>query len=124
MHLNDIMSFDHVVQSDGNGNITDVPLVWAPEVIDSEGTLSQHPDHDGWHVLNGWSGQSFYAGPVMHPSEYIGGGLADFIYSTEGQYVALVVYDISDTDDSDTDGKYDAIGWVIAMRLIPEGAVK
>lgn len=91
-HLNDLMQFDHVIEVHPDGTVTEPRDTWAPEVIDSDGTLSQGGTAGtGWSLLNGYSGQDRYAGPVMHQSECIGGVLADDILSQPGQYVALIV---------------------------------
>jgi hypothetical protein len=94
-----IMNFDHVVRVHDDGTVTDEPHAYAPELCDGEivGT--------GWTLLDGYSGQYGYAGPIMHASEYIGGGMARDILATPGVYVALVDYP---SDDSEPDG------WAVA----------
>lgn len=101
MNLNAIMEFDHVIEVDADHNVTDAPVdIWGPEVhnddVDQGG---------GWTLLNGYSSQFGYPGPEMHPSEYIGGALAEAILATPGYYVATVICD----PDSD-----EATGWVVA----------
>jgi hypothetical protein len=110
-NLNDVMEFDHVIRVDENGTVTDAPGIWAPdEVYESVGKV----DIDGrWKLLDGYSGQSGYAGPVMHASEYIGGRMADDILSTPGVYVAVVVMDLDNATDEETP----EAGWAVA-RLI------
>lgn len=98
-NLNDVMEFDHVIEVHPDGSVTD-STVYPPE-LDGE-TVS-----DGWVLLTGYSGQYRYTGPIMHPSEYIGGGMADDILARPGRYVALVVYAY---DESEPDG------WIVAYQ--------
>jgi hypothetical protein len=102
--LNDIMDFDHVIEVHADGSITDRNDIYAPSLADGE------LDSDEWELLNGWSGQDRYAGPIMHPSEYIGGGMERFIRETPGVYVALVDYSYDDGDYTD--------GWAVAVRKV------
>lgn len=83
--LNDVMSFDHVIHVDEDGTITEPTGIYAPELYDGE-LESGSP----WSLLNGYSGQDRYAGPIMHPSEYIGGQMERDILTTPGYYVAIV----------------------------------
>lgn len=84
--LNDIMEFDHVIEVTEAGDIIDRPDLYAPELWDGELNTEK------WTLLNGYSRQDRYAGPIMHPSEYIGGGMERDIRETPGVYVALVSY--------------------------------
>ncbi len=96
--LNDAMEFDHVVQVHDDGSVTDRRDLYAPECYgEPDGTIN-FAGAKGWHALNGYSGQDRYAGPIMHPSEYIGGRMADDILSTPGTYVAVVVTDLDDDE--------------------------
>lgn len=99
--LNDRMEFDHVIEVLPSGEVVDRNDIYAPSLYDGE------LDAKGWSLLNGWSGQDRYAGPIMHASEFIGGGMARWILETPGVYVALVDYD--DDDDGPT-------GWAVATR--------
>jgi hypothetical protein len=105
--LNDLMDFGHVVYSDGNGNVTDQHTdgpQFAPEGItdylDNDASSSDdfEPLPDGWELLDGFSGQQGYRGPVMHSSEVIAGHLERHIRSTPGYFVALVVTGIHEDD--------------------------
>jgi len=96
--LNDVMGFDHVIVIGEGGTVADAQGIYAPELHDGEVS-------PGWTLLNGYSGQDRYSGPIMHASEFIGGGMADDILSTPGVYVALVDYA---GDDSESDG------WAVA----------
>lgn len=122
--LDDRMGFGHVIRvlPDGTAN-DDVPegiRVHAPESIDvdsdDDGQISAEDDaamvaqvaRDGWQVLNGWSAQSGYAGPIMHSSEYIGGALAVHILETPGFWVAVTVENIDDPEHP--------AGWALLYR--------
>ena len=101
--LNDIMEFDHVVEVRADGTVVDGPDgVYAPGLHDGE------LDGPGWVLLNGYSGQDRYSGPIMHSSEFIGGGMARDILSEPGLYVALVDYP---SDGSEPEG------WAVAMKV-------
>lgn len=86
----------------------DAADVYAPDVY-SDDTV------DGpWELVSGgYTGQYGYNGPIMHPSEYFGGGMARDILSEPGTYVIVEVAD-SDTG-SFPDG--DPIGWAL-LRYI------
>jgi len=98
--LNAVMEFEHVIRVLEDGRVESAEGIYAPELIDSE---LEHSS--AWSLLNGWSGQDRYAGPIMHPSEYIGGRLATWILENPGIYVALVDYSSEDEEPA---------GWAIA----------
>ena len=114
MTLGDRMEFDHVIEVHPDGTITDRPDVYAPELI-GEDVWS------GWELLNGFSGQDRYSGPIMHQSELIGGGLERYILETPGVYVALVSQcDHSDPELCEGDTPEDCQGvdgWAIAVQV-------
>ncbi|WP_143194190.1 hypothetical protein [Micromonospora sp. CB01531] len=119
--LSDLMEFDHVIQVREDGTISDnlpnIRELWAPEVTWSDGT--HHVDGEGWSLLNGYSGQYGYSGPVMHPSELIGGRMEQDIISQPGYYVAVVVSDVDECQahcPEDCDGNHDDAGWAVAYR--------
>lgn len=119
MKLNDIMEFDHVIRVGEGGAVTPEPGVYAPEVymvVDSDGQWNGKRPlvEPGWELLNGYSGQQSYSGPVMHESEYIGGGMERDILATPGVYVAVVVYTI--TDSTDEDIQTEDAGWAVARK--------
>jgi hypothetical protein len=85
--LSDLMEFDHPITVTDDGRVIDGPAgVYAPDLYDDD------LDSDSWELLNGYSGQDRYAGPIMHPSEFIGGGMARDILSEPGTYVAVAAY--------------------------------
>lgn len=90
--LNELMEFDRVIRVAEDGTIT------KPHDIHCYADLNVAPNgndefdlSDGWELLKGFTGQYSYNGPVMHASEFIGGGLERHIRETPGYYVALVV---------------------------------
>jgi hypothetical protein len=102
MRLNDLMGFDHVIRVHDDGTVTEPTGIYAPEA-----GREDWPDemtYYGWELLYGYSGEQGYRGPWMHSSEFIGGGMADFILTTPGYYVAFA--------DLDTDT------WAVARREV------
>src|SRR5438067_2194410 len=94
--LNEIMEFDHVIEVHPDGSITDVEDIFAPNLYDGE--LELGADKLGWQLMDGYSGQQSYSGPIMHNSEFIGGCMERDIRATPGLYVALVCYYTYATD--------------------------
>lgn len=89
--LNELMSFEHVIRVAEDGTITEPGFsIYAELFVDSEGEDNFYLEA-GWKLLEGFTGQYSYNGPVMHSSEFIGGGLERHIRETPGYYVALVV---------------------------------
>ena len=103
--LNEFMGFDNVIRSNGDGTFEDVSE-YAPEVylVETEhGVWQLEGLTDGWEYLTGFTGQYGAASdcPLMHASEYIGGGLAEHIANVPGLYVAAVAYPMPLDDDED-----------------------
>ncbi|MHB8415615.1 MAG: hypothetical protein ACYDB1_09575 [Acidiferrobacteraceae bacterium] len=61
-------------------------VLYAPDVLD--GVL----ESDAWEFVDGFSGQDSYSGPIMHESEYLGGGMARFVLDNPGVYVMTPAY--------------------------------
>lgn len=121
--LNDLMDFEHVVEVHPDGSITDGPSgVYAPEVsvdLDADGQMISLNPNDihidsGWSLLNGYSGQDRYPGPIMDDAEFIGGGMERDIRSTPGIYVAVTVSGIRPDGSSSLDD--DIVGWAVARK--------
>lgn len=106
-NLNNLMQSDHVIEVHKDGTVTEPSGIYAPDVTEMGPAFGVAID-SGWELLNGFSGQYLYSGPVMHPSEFIGGGLARYILETPGIYVAVTVRDIDSDDDA---------GWAVARKL-------
>ena len=102
--LDAMMDFDHVVQVHADGTVTDGPEgTYAPDL--HEGNL----ESDDWTLLDGYSGQYGYAGPLMHQSEYVGGGMARDILARPGLYVTLV---------NTPSEEEEATEWAVAYREV------
>ena len=148
--LNDIMEFDHIIRVNTDGSIDeDLDM----SVMDSGSYFDLVVDEDGndifemstgWELLRGFTGQYSYNGPVMHPSEYVGGGLERHILETPGYYVVLEVkaleahvWQVSrftgtktcercgllPLDEDDTESTCESsepVGWAIAYRPLTE----
>lgn len=127
--LNDIMEFDHVVRIE-SGNATDrmpdgerIPL-YAPECFHNGWGEGKHIEPGtGWTLLEGYTGQYGYRGPVMHASEYIGEGctLERDILAQDGFYV-VIACEVLECDETcepsgpDCPGGHEPAGWCIAYR--------
>lgn len=120
--LNDKMEFHHVVQVHADGSVTDGPAgLYAPEVyveLDADGQMVSLNPNDiqidkGWTLLNNYSGQQGYPGPIMHDSEYIGGGMERDILAEPGIYVAVTVIGLRPDGEQRDD---DLVGWAVARR--------
>lgn len=109
--LDETMEFDHVIQVHADGSITDAPNnLYAPDLYDGE------LQGDGWEFFTtGYSGQYGYNGPIMHNSEYIGGGLERDILAQPGYYVSVVCY-WTPEDESDEAAENAIEGWAVAYR--------
>lgn len=107
--LSDVMEFDTVIRVNENGTVDVLRDMNTPDLYD--GYLMG----DGWELLNGFSGQYGYSGPIMHESEFIGGGIARYILSTPGLYVSLVSYYTPETEEDDN-----IDGWAVAYKSITD----
>ena len=119
--LNEIMSFDHVIEVHEDGTITEPRDAWGPELCalstaDGSHTSETDPDlirsarwQGGWELETGWTGQHGYSGPCMHQSECIGGGLEAHIRATPGQWVVVVIGE--DVGEPEC--------WAVAHRPVP-----
>lgn len=127
-NLNDAMEFYHIIRVHADGTVTDSPedpyLEEAVRsvLVDPEGWVWEDEINlpEGWSLLSGFTGQYSYNGPVMHVSEYIGGGIARYILETPGDYVALPMEsDCGYTQEhcSEESGcDCEPAGWVVATK--------
>jgi hypothetical protein len=100
--LDALMTADYVVRVLDDGTVSeDTSGVYAPELnvtLDADGQtvdidaadLIATAKRSGWGIETGWSNQYAYAGPFLHSSEFIGGGLAEHILETPGYWVVVV----------------------------------
>ena len=88
-----------------------------PLVSNSDSELQEQARSSGWDgLLTGFTGQYSYNGPVMHDSEYVGGGLARYILENPGWYCATAVTAPALDDETTT---Y-VCGWAIAYKEASE----
>ncbi|NQE89764.1 hypothetical protein [Nocardia terpenica] len=124
-NLDALMTFGHIVRSDGNGNATDEleTTEYVPDIVyvelDPDGQISYPLNIDmvgygDWSLLRGWTSQALSRpdDPIMHNSEFIGGKLEIFIRETSGLYVAVMV----DAWAEDEDGENIPVGWAVAYK--------
>lgn len=84
------------VYSHGDGTLSDARDAGYPDALDAvDGCPAP------WEPMAGYTGQYGYNGPHMHPSEYVGGGMARDILDTPGLYVCVLVDYGPCTDDAD-----------------------
>lgn len=103
------LDFDHPFTI-VDGEVSDAPGdIYAPDVyhddvddVDIQG--------DGWSALTGMTGQYSYHGAVMHPSEFIGGGIARALVEDFDAGTVFVVVVVGDLDDDEP------VGWAILYR--------
>ena len=112
--LNAEMEFYSVIYSHGDGTISDAHTMRGPDVYTDEqedGTWVEEALDEPWELLDGFSRQHGYMGPIMHASEYISGGLARHILETAGFYVATVVMPMPLDEDDDVDSDEWAVAY-------------
>jgi hypothetical protein len=110
--------FGHPFILNPDGTVTDAPQgIYAPETVELAefGESELHIEGPWESVTHRMSGQHAYTGPIMHPSEFVGAGMARLLLSDEPQALALAEV----TDPDDVDG--DPVGWTI-VRYTGTGA--
>jgi hypothetical protein len=140
--LNTLMEIDHPVRViHVGGSASNVMVVdagdgfYAPEVylpVDRDGQITAGGEAEmlhaaesaGWDLMFGLSGQvGGLRSALMHPSEFVGGGVQDAILERPGVYVACAVECllafVDDEISSEDQDRVEAepAGWVIAYKL-------
>lgn len=106
--------------------------IYAPEVVELDplhGLLvdSYVIDRSPWRAVSGHSNQHGYGGPIMHASEFIGGGMADYLLSTADDCPTYVVCEVAVTEHDDgcwddcegwSAGHHEPAGWIL-LELRP-----
>lgn len=106
--------------------------IYAPEQVELDpefGLLvdSYVIDRSPWRAVSGHSGQQGYAGPIMHASESITGGMADDLLSTADDCPTYVVCEVAVTECDDgcwddcegwSAGHHEPAGWIL-LELRP-----
>jgi hypothetical protein len=114
------LDFDHPFKIINGRIVDDLDDVYAPEV-------THDPDNDihiegyrneQWQAIHGFTGQDSYHGAVMHPSEYIGRGIADHLVemSIDAPDTVFAIVLVMD-DEEDENGETDTIGWTVVYRV-------
>lgn len=110
IELNSIAEFGCPFKVTATGEvITGVDLGhtdYFPESVMHEDNDDYSAELAPWEPVRGYTGQYGYNGPVMHPSEYLGGNMARDVLATPGLYVCITV-----EDGDDLEG--DAVGWML-----------
>ena len=130
IHLNEHMKIGHIVAVYPGGMVRDSDHgLHEPESLietlddDAGSIMKEHEDAwrerieaAGWEVFtDGYSGQDSYRGPIMHPSEYIGGQLERDILERPGLYVAVSVECLP----TESQPEPQVAGWVVLRRDFP-----
>jgi len=112
--LNDNIDFDRpftlVNVDDEHATIEFPEDVHEPDVSLAGNSGAFDISSDKWRAVSGYSGQHGYSGPIMHVSEFLGGGMAEAIVQDGGTYV---VVEVRDEDGTYPEG--DAIGWMLLV---------
>lgn len=115
--LNSMIEFDSPFQVHEDGTVTTyLPSVYSPSVNDWEGNTGKPEiEGSGWDFVDGFSGQYSYSGPVMHNSEFLGGGMAKHVLDHPGIYVVTAVWHSFDEEDEyGQTGEHE--GWVLLEK--------
>ena len=119
-NLNDLAEFDRVFMVHNDGTVSFPDGIYAPGVVheDTERNRADIGDKD-FQAVTGWSDQYTYSGPVMHPSEFLGGRMAEWVLETPGIYAVVVVDVLSCEDcedlepDHEPDCEHEPSGWML-----------
>ena len=139
--LNSVIEFDSpfFVLPGDSARCTILTYPHVPDGAPYIGGVMLDPDDgliiDGadWEPVSGYSGQHGYAGPVMHPSEYLGGGMARDLLSGElgaGWFVIVAIENHAcddftmhgqctpDGDDCGRGCTSEPAGWILLHRPV------
>lgn len=100
-----ILNEGHPFQSFGTGRALHRAENHPPVPEDVEGTTDVIQSVYPWTPVSGKSGQHGYEGPIFHPSEFVGGGLLDWIKAHPAVYVTVAVSDPADPEE--------LVGWML-----------
>lgn len=112
------IEFDHPFTLHPDGTITDPTGVHAPSVYHNDETDVEISD-DGWRALTGMTGQDRYHGAVMHPSEYIGRGITEYLLELAADEPRTFVVTAVECWPTEDDPEPEPAGWVILMKEQP-----
>lgn len=112
------IEFDHPFTLHPDGTITDPPGVYAPSVYHNDETDVGVSD-PAWHPLTGMTSQYGYHGAVMHPSEYIGRGIAEYLLELAADEPRTFVVTAVECWPTEDDPEPEPAGWAILMKEQP-----
>ena len=97
--LNTELEFDAPFRICARGAaIADRRDLYAPECyldLDAPDELNLAGGEEEWEPVSGWSGQEASAGSaVMHPSEFLGGALSEWVLTQVGETFVIVVVEV------------------------------
>lgn len=115
----DALDFDTVFQIVGN-HVAEVREVYAPTVWHDEEediAIDAMPGEE-WHALTGMTGQHSYSGAVMHPSEFIGEGMADEMarMTDAGEAPTLWTVVVVEVMPEEGENEAEPAGWAVLYR--------
>lgn len=130
MSLNEAMEFDHVIRVFVDGTFSDAEKgVYAPEVAveiaeddagsvtdEAEAAMIAMVERQGWQLMTGYTGQCGYNGPLMHASEFVGGGMERDILAESGLYVVVEPTGLYQSEEQEERDGGRPVGWVVARR--------
>src|SRR5699024_11906394 len=100
MPLNAMVEWDSAFRVNPNGTgDTGVESAAANSLMTiAENTCADEFD-DVPEAVTGHSGQHGYSGPIMHPSEQLGGGMASDVLDSPGTYMLTEAQDLDDREN-------------------------
>lgn len=117
--LDTLAEFGRVFRINPDGTLdfvqSDDRRQWAPQRVEDDLIDGLPEARSTWKFVRGFSGQDRYSGPVMHASEYLGGGMARHVLETPGLYVVTEAF-VSQEKSGFSDEEYDEddpAGWVL-----------
>lgn len=112
------IEFDHPFTLHPDGTITDPTGVHAPSAYHNDETDVEISDV-GWRALTGMTGQDRYHGAVMHPSEFIGRGIAEYLLELAADEPQTFVVTAVECWPSEDDPEPEPAGWAILQKEQP-----
>jgi hypothetical protein len=118
---------DHVFAISDDGRVVDGPAgMYGPERCEHDDESDMLIDgvpyrlHPEWTALTNMSGQYNYGGPVMHSSEHVSRGMAEWLARgfDRGTPMVMCVVESGCDDECDDEccDEHEAAGWTIMVR--------
>jgi len=113
------LEFDTVFRLYPDGTIEELRNVWAPSVFHDDDTdIDMCGAESEWRALTGFTGQDRYHGAVMHASEFIGQGIADYMMEMAQDEPVTFTTVVVECWPEDDDDEPDPAGWAILYRTV------